>query len=173
VDSPVENEHTKLIRELGMLNRNERWKKSPTRTKPFEFGNRLIHVDSLIEMIKSSAVCKLCVGDLQMKENKIGIATKLEHCCEKCKKRNETATFHSRDSANSMKYHAVDSFSINFLFVLALHQMGGGATESGILLTYLGLPLCKNFSENSFRANRAKNPSDNQKCKPISNKYIT
>ena len=49
-----------------------------------------------------------------------------------------------------MKYHAVDSFVINCLFVLALHQIGGGATESGILLTYLGLPSTQTFQKNHF-----------------------
>ena len=49
-----------------------------------------------------------------------------------------------------MKYGAVDSFSINRLLVIALQQIGGGATESGILLTYLGLPSPQTFQKTHF-----------------------
>ena len=80
----------------------------------------------------------------------MGIATSLALCCEKCTSKRETAIFHSQCDENSMKYGAVDSFSINRLLVIALQQIGGGATESGILLTYLGLPAAQSFQKSHF-----------------------
>jgi len=49
-----------------------------------------------------------------------------------------------------MKYRDVNSSAINCIFVLALHQIDRGATENGILLTYLGLPCAQNFQKSHF-----------------------
>jgi len=141
---------SKMERELSRLNTIER-KRSPAKEEKNSFGNRLVHVESLRNNIESCAACKLCGGDLKLEESTIGIATTLELQCKKCNINKKTAIFHSQCDVNSKKYKAVDSFAINCLFVIALHKIGGGATESSVLLTYLGLPCAQTFQKSHFK----------------------
>ena len=140
----------KSLRDLRSLHTVPRVYTKPPEQFKWSFGNRLIHVESLQHNIESCAVCKFCGGGLALVEKKIGIATTLVLCCKKCNSKKATTTFHSQCDENSLKYGAVDSFSINRLLVIALQQIGGGATESGILLTYLGLPSAQTFQKSHF-----------------------
>ena len=86
-------------------------------------------------------------------EKTFGIATKVKLSCEnkKCDCTKESASFRSRTGGDiSMKYNAVESYALNCLLVLALQQVGGGAAESCILLTYLGLKAPASFQKKHF-----------------------
>jgi len=149
-----EKENPKCIKEIKMLSAKpmvdyHRSKKEPVD----EFSSRLVHFDSLKSIVESMAICRLCGSNLVLLEKTVGIATKVKLSCEnkKCDCTKESASFRSRTGGDvSMKYNAVESYALNCLLVLALQQVGGGAAESCIILTYLGLKAPASFQNKHF-----------------------
>lgn len=83
-----------MTREMRVLNSNERKRiPLPISQEKLEFGNRLIHVESLCEIIETSAVCKFCGGNLKVEETTRGIATSLALKCNKCKREKKLHNF--------------------------------------------------------------------------------
>jgi len=113
-------------------------------------GNRLLELDSLQDLIEDNTRCKLCMGTLSLNKKTLGIATRLELNCKKCKhkvtSKVERTTFKHDNSQETS-----ESFLIYCLLVLGLQQIGCGASESGTLLTYLNLPHAHGFHRHSFR----------------------
>ena len=149
---------TKCSREIKKLNKREReytmnigtGTDDPQANPKISSGNRLLELRSLEELIKNNTRCKICAGTLLLKEKTLGIATRLELNCGKCKHKVmtdiECTTFKHDNSQETSK-----SFLINCLLVLGLQQMGCGASESGAILTFLNLPHAHGFHRHSFR----------------------
>ena len=156
--TPTPTPSTKCSRELKMLNRLER-----EYPKNIEFGtddrqanpkissgNRLLELRSLEDLIQQNTRCKICAGTLLLKEKTLGIATRLELNCRKCKHKvmsNIERTTFKHDNSQETS----ESFLINCLLVLGLQQIGCGASESGTILTFLNLPHAHGFHRHSFR----------------------
>ena len=49
---------------------------------PVDSGNRIIHFDSLRELIKSNVVCEFCGCEMRLAGDKVGIATQIVLSCK-------------------------------------------------------------------------------------------
>ena len=118
-------------------------------------GNRLVHLNSLVSIIEENTVCKTCGSDVQLLEDTVGISTSLQiQCtCESCSSRKnvqETVNHRTYFPSNKFNYKSVESYATNVYFILGLQQIGAGASDSGIVITYLNLPNAASFKSKSF-----------------------
>ena len=115
-------------------------------------GNRLVDLNSLVSMIENNTVCKFCGSEVQMVEETVGISTslKLQCTCEKCNNKVETTNHRTHFPSNKRNYKSVESYANNVSFVLGLHQIGAGASDCGIMITFLNLPNSASFKSKSF-----------------------
>ena len=126
-------------------------KKIDTRVlPPCDSGNRILHWDSLEELVESNTKCARCDSPISLKESTVGIATSVKLTCT-----NPTCTLNHSNKIRRTKFskknlRSNESFAINCQLVLGLIQMGGGSTEAGVILTFLNLPNSNAFHTKSF-----------------------
>ncbi len=115
-------------------------------------GNRIIHWDSLSNIIRFNTKCAKCGAAVSLKESTTGIATTVKLTCKNQRynlneqtkiNRTKLAKYNNRLDSN-------ESFAINCQLVLCLIQMGCALTEAQTLLTYLDLPNGHTFFTKSF-----------------------
>ena len=143
-DSPLLGHHRK---KKARVNKSDNEEKSSMKS-----GNRLIDLHSLVSMIEKNTVCKFCGSVVQVAEETVGISTslKLECTCETCNNKEETSNHRTHFPSNRGNYKSVESYASNVFFVLGLQQIGAGASECGIVITYLNLPNSASFKSKSF-----------------------
>ena len=115
-------------------------------------GNRLVDLDSLVDMIEGNTVCRICGSDVKMRERTVGISTSIVLECtdEMCNVKTKTDNQRTHFSGNKMNYNTMESYATNVFLVLALQQIGAGASDCGLLLTFLNLPSAASFQSKSF-----------------------
>ena len=138
-----------LCKEINALELHKRRKRKKVCKKS---GNRLVDLDSLVEMITETTVCRSCGCDMKVSEETIGIATSivLECCNNTCNINKKTVNHRTYFSDNKINYRSMESYAANVFLVLGLQQIGAGASDSGILISYLNLPSASLFQAKSF-----------------------
>ena len=116
-------------------------------------GNRVLDLDSLVSIIENNTVCKSCGCSLSVEEETVGISTSIKIKCNSkdCGIENKTDNDRTYFSGNKRNYNSMESFATNVLLVLALQQIGAGASDCGLLLSYLNLPSAASFQSKSLK----------------------
>ena len=147
IDSP---EKTKLMQEIKGLKPNKGREREYS-TK--DSGNRLVHWDSLRSLLCSNLCCNKCGASVKLCKRTVGIATQVEVICT-----NKQCGFNAKNDVrrtdcqkNNFRKDSSASFAVNCQFVIYLMQIGGGATEAGLALTYLELPNASTFEKTTYR----------------------
>ena len=115
-------------------------------------GNRLLHWDSLKNLICSNVHCSRCGSEVNLHENTIGIATQVGLTCrnQRCNLNEQNKVKRTLFRKYKFRTDSNESFAINCQLVLSMLQMGCGSTETGVLLTFLDLPNSHAFHRMSF-----------------------
>ena len=115
-------------------------------------GNRLLHWDSLKNLICSNVQCSRCGLEVNLHENTIGIATQVGLTCTNklCNLKEENKVKRTLFRKYNFRTNSNESFAVNCQLVLAMLQIGCGSTEAGVLLTFLDLPNSSAFHRMSF-----------------------
>ena len=119
-------------------------------TKQQSSGNRLVDLDSLVDMIEGNTVCRSCGSDVKMREQTVGISTSIVLECTKCNVKSKTENKRTHFTGNKINYNTMESYATNVFLVLGLQQIGAGASDCGLLLTFLNLPSAASFKAKSF-----------------------
>ena len=150
-NSPESKSDTSMCQQTSKTVTNSLQNQQSTTNEQTLLGeNRLIELKELRKIIEHHTCCKYCGGSFRMEDKTIGLATQIKINCNKCEKTfttdNQRTTFYKPNS-----YNTSESYLVNLLFVLGLQQIGCGSSESGIILTFLGLPHAQGFHRHSFR----------------------
>ena len=157
-DSPIkkqQNENSKLTKKDTTMNREMlslAKRKETIRHPEKDSGNRLVHWDSLKELLCTNLVCKKCGADVHVSEITIGIATQVSVACKgrHCNMKGNNKVRRTSDKNKDIRPNSSASFAINCQFVLALMQTGSGSTEAGTMVSYLNLPNSSTFQSTTF-----------------------
>ena len=108
---------------------------------PKDYGNRLLHWDSLKKLVCSNTRCSRCGSEVTLQEKTVGIATQVGLTCknQRCSLKDENKVNRTKFRKHNFRTDSNESFAVNCQLVLSMIQMGCGATETGTLLTYLDL----------------------------------
>ena len=114
--------------------------------------NRLLHWDSLKNLICSNVQCSKCGSEVTLHENTIGIATQVGLTCknQRCNLKQQNKVKRTKFRKYNFRTDLNESFAINCQLVLSMLQMECGSTEAGVLLTFLVLPNAHAFHRMSF-----------------------
>ena len=140
---------TTLKREIkGLFDTQQPERRSPKVEE--DLGNRLIHWTSLQNLVHENCKCKKCNGPVRMLERTVGISTEVTLTCNDCNVKENS--FVRRTKYDRLSFHksSSESHAINCQFILALMQIGGGHSESEILLNFLDLPNASTFKKKTF-----------------------
>ena len=115
-------------------------------------GNRLIDLQSFVDLIESNTLCRFCRSRVKVNEETVGIATSLRLSCSKCIMNEKTECKRTKLNRmkNNKKWDTVESFATNVFYVLGIQKIGGGAAECQVITTYLELPHPSSFGKKSF-----------------------
>ena len=95
----------------------------------------------------------MCGSDVKIKEQTVGISTSIVLECtnEMCKfKGTKTDNHITYFTGNKINYNTMESHATSVFIVLALQQIGAGASDCGLLLSFLNLPSAASFQSKSF-----------------------
>ena len=146
-NSTLTNKNSSTMqKELSLLNKKER--QYPC--LPQDSGNRLVHWDSLKEMFSDNLVCRHCGSDVYINETTVGIATQVGLICKNRNCKLHQKSFVRKTIDKKIRNNSNAAFAINCQFVLALMQIGGGASEAGLMLSYLNLPHSSTFQNCTY-----------------------
>ena len=140
---PLTNEikkTNKCCREAEKLNKGPRERNDYIKR---DSGNRIIHWDSLQDMICTNSVCRQCGSNVYLDEFTTGLATQVRLTCQNKNCTMEVANKVKKTVCTKNKFSPkdpVEMFAINCQFVLCLLQTGSGSTEAEIIMNYLDLP---------------------------------
>ena len=157
-DSPLRDNQKsiKMCKEVSpssqASNERRRWTKAGS-VSTKKSGNRLIDLDSLVSMIEMNTVCKSCGSELNVTEETVGISTSIKLKCtnsNECGVKIKTLNERTHFSGNKTNYKSIESFATNVYLVLGLQQIGAGASDCGVLLSFLNLPSAASFQSKSF-----------------------
>ena len=140
----------KLSREVKSLNMNIKDREFSKK----DSGNRIIHWDSMKSLVCSNLCCNRCGSGVKLNEKTVGIATQVGIVCNNSncglnEKNIVRRTDYSRNG--EIRKDSSASFALNCQFILFLMQIGGGATEAGLAVTYLELPHSSTFEKTTFK----------------------
>ena len=115
-------------------------------------GNRIVHWDSLENLICCNTKCARCGCEVCLKESTIGIATSIRLTCtnKRCSLNESNKLKMTKFRKHNNRQDSNESFAINIQLILSLLQMGGGSTEAGVLLAFLDLPNSNTFHTKTF-----------------------
>ena len=113
-------------------------------------GNRIVHWDSLCSMISENLVCKVCGGDIKLSDHTTGIATEINLSCKCCDMKKKNLVRQTNYREQKFRKNSSESFAINCQFIIGLMQIGGGASEAGVILAFLDLPHSSTFQRHTF-----------------------
>ena len=113
-------------------------------------GNRLVDLDSLVDIIKGNTVCQSCGSDVKLSEESVGISTSIVLECTKCNVKSRTENKRTHFTGNKINYNTIELYATNVFLVLGLQQISAGASDCGLFLTFLNLPSAVSFKAKSF-----------------------
>jgi len=110
--------------------------------------SRIENLPNLLERFKNKKRKKVSII---VKEQSVGIATKMICSCSYCGHIFETERSRSCFSNNKHQYHSSESFTMNVMLVLGIQQIGGGGSDAMKILTFLGLPNAQSVKDRTFK----------------------
>ena len=143
-----------IKREVESLHKGARdWKQYHSTTSK-DNGNRILHWDSLRNLITSNTKRKYCGTDVSLKELTTGLATQVILTCNNpnCNTREKNKVKKTNYREHKFRVDSTESFAINCQFVLSLLQCGCGSSEAETFLTFQNLPNAPSFKIFFFKS---------------------